>query len=597
MALIDCPQCGNKISDKAEKCPTCGCSMKEQAQKERMKKILGLLKDHWKILSAAALGIVVVLIIISTINSNKKTIVSINDYIVFDSYGYNGYGSAEAYFDSQRFIDENREMIKPRKGYSIETMAKEFIGGHLEETDCLSNGDTLTWTWECNDQGAVENYRCILQHSDLSFTVSDLMELTLFDPFEGLRYEVDGVSPDGYIELTKVQDKIALDYRLNREAGLRNGDTVTVYVSAPGSEDLDDYCAIYYGVKLENTTKSVKIDGLPSYVRRANDISENALKTLMDDSLDAIDDEIDNMSDRITVTSVEPVRLFVYTDPTESRKWENIVLLIYKIGIHGDYDYNEELNDFSYFYGTTFYDVMLDSADNDIYSVGDRERFNSMFEYSFKSRNDTMAFFTGGGETFNGFRSLSDTISTAVDVYETEGGYKKVDEKDLNPEETDNENENKNEKSEKTDFSNLTDATNYLMFSKADIGYQAVDLSGNVWEKVVLCDDDWNCFLLDGKFKKIKGNLCLSETADHPVIFRFCGLNEEEADIDEKNGTRMIFNLNKVMYEQKLGLDGAVIPFEIDVSNYYTLGFGAELDGLRSWHPHMKVYITDVYLE
>ena len=29
MALIDCPECGNRVSDKAEKCPSCGYSIVE----------------------------------------------------------------------------------------------------------------------------------------------------------------------------------------------------------------------------------------------------------------------------------------------------------------------------------------------------------------------------------------------------------------------------------------------------------------------------------------------------------------------------------------------------------------------------------------
>ena len=33
MALINCPECGNEVSDKAEKCPKCAFPIKDSAQK------------------------------------------------------------------------------------------------------------------------------------------------------------------------------------------------------------------------------------------------------------------------------------------------------------------------------------------------------------------------------------------------------------------------------------------------------------------------------------------------------------------------------------------------------------------------------------
>ena len=33
MALIKCPECGKKISDKARKCPDCGCPIKKRTVK------------------------------------------------------------------------------------------------------------------------------------------------------------------------------------------------------------------------------------------------------------------------------------------------------------------------------------------------------------------------------------------------------------------------------------------------------------------------------------------------------------------------------------------------------------------------------------
>jgi len=37
MALIRCPKCGNKVSEKASSCPHCGLSLSENLQKEKLK--------------------------------------------------------------------------------------------------------------------------------------------------------------------------------------------------------------------------------------------------------------------------------------------------------------------------------------------------------------------------------------------------------------------------------------------------------------------------------------------------------------------------------------------------------------------------------
>lgn len=38
MALIDCPECGKRISDKAESCPNCGVPIRRRKDPENSKK-------------------------------------------------------------------------------------------------------------------------------------------------------------------------------------------------------------------------------------------------------------------------------------------------------------------------------------------------------------------------------------------------------------------------------------------------------------------------------------------------------------------------------------------------------------------------------
>ena len=44
MALIDCPRCGNKISDRAKECPKCGMNL--SLQKNHKEQALKALKQN-----------------------------------------------------------------------------------------------------------------------------------------------------------------------------------------------------------------------------------------------------------------------------------------------------------------------------------------------------------------------------------------------------------------------------------------------------------------------------------------------------------------------------------------------------------------------
>ncbi len=541
------------------------------------------------------IGVIVVVLLAVIIGlTSRKTRVPLNEFVSFNLYGYEGYGSLEARFDEKEFMDRYRGVIKPKNGYNIESMFEEIICGSADSPINLSNGDTVSWIWNCNDQYAKKYYNCILQYEDIDYSVSGLSELRYFDPFEGMDYELTGISPRGQIRLTKKQNEVPLEYVFNKSSDIKNGDVVTVKVESPDGSTIDDYCGRNYGVKLKMTEMDISIDSLPFYAQSASKISQEVLDKLIEDSNNAFSDEDKRTSDKIHFVSFEPVRYFIFTRSSDKQKWENIVPILFKVGVHGDYDYNDERNDFDYYYGTVFYNLILYPNNDSEYDIESKDRYNGMFVHDFKDKDSTLSFFSGTGVDFNGYSSLSDAITTIVERFENKEEYTKVDEVDLT---SSNERDADSIEEDEGSVVSGEDATEYLMFQGKRIGYQTVDLAGNVYDKAVLSDDDANCLLLDGKFHKLHGKICLSEQSDTPARIRICILNEENANIDEYYNTRSIFNPDYTIIEETLEPDGTVIPFEIDVTDVYTVGFKSDLVEWRAWRPYMKVLITDLYLE
>ena len=56
MALIKCPECGNKISDQAESCPKCGYELKKSNQEvgKQLNKIKGKWDNKYLLIIVAA---------------------------------------------------------------------------------------------------------------------------------------------------------------------------------------------------------------------------------------------------------------------------------------------------------------------------------------------------------------------------------------------------------------------------------------------------------------------------------------------------------------------------------------------------------------
>ncbi len=266
---------------------------------------------------ALAIVLIIVIAIIAVIAFHKPTI-NMNEYITINASGYNGYGKASYDFDSEKFIEENGKKFKISKKikevtddnplveiglslYGIEVNdendgAKLFfvstgLDGKLSETNRLSNGDTVVFSWfssymtEEEIAEVAKEMHVKIKYSDIVYTVENLQEVPTFDPFDGVEVSFTGMAPNGNVVIANYPDN-GLNYLIEGETnGLNNGDEIIVKIEYPyGVEEyINDYQK-----KPENETKSYIVEGLGKYLTSASQIPDEYLEDMKDQANDVI---------------------------------------------------------------------------------------------------------------------------------------------------------------------------------------------------------------------------------------------------------------------------------------------------------------------
>lgn len=190
MALINCPKCGNQVSDRAKKCPHCGCSISHQLKKashtEVKNGILGdteQLVDRKKnkkiiigiILTSLILCFVIFPFIRKTKNERKEDILeqTYSDILkieknisnVEEGYKENvelfGLKGTVTYSNTlDTWIDyTNTATWQPSTGSDTESVYEDIVSVYGNPID---DGGTF-WSWQ--EQNGL--YRVVLQHRNL----------------------------------------------------------------------------------------------------------------------------------------------------------------------------------------------------------------------------------------------------------------------------------------------------------------------------------------------------------------------------------------------------------------------------------------------
>ena len=185
-----CKKCGKEIPEGLPFCPDCGekisptdSAKPASPEKKAVTDEDAKLKKTIKIVAITLGSIMVIASIIIGILISAKPTVDLNKYTSVEIEGEDGYAKYVVVFDFEKlekdfgrrvdisasdefwFGDFSQALIYQYVDYSVEVTGNNFF---------LTNGDTVTLTWNCDDEGAESAYDINLKHKDIVVKVRGL---------------------------------------------------------------------------------------------------------------------------------------------------------------------------------------------------------------------------------------------------------------------------------------------------------------------------------------------------------------------------------------------------------------------------------------
>lgn len=377
----------------------------------------------------------------------RKTKIDLNEYLEFTSEGYDGHGTVQATFNTDKFVKENKGKIKAKK--NIRTLLKEdrdikqitdkeefrysndrdiallFAriygerGGLQGNTEDVSNGDTVKYDWHIETTDKTEDemielakkaFNVILVADEAEYIVEGLEEIAKFDAFEEVVIGYTGIAPEARAELKEVPYDNGLSYRLENGERVKNGDTVTVVADYYGNEE--NYVNEYNRLP-DSLTKDYVVEGIDEYVMQASEISEEDLEPMIKDCQDVMEKKAADMKDDYSsLDGMDFVSAYLLTKKSENAYGNyNYVVIICKDVFKFKSDKAETETVDNYFVAS--YPKVIKTSDGSIhvdFSGREIPYQTHSFRYEHKSG------FWGGSRIYYiaGFNSFDAAFSEAV---------------------------------------------------------------------------------------------------------------------------------------------------------------------------------------
>ena len=385
-----------------------------------------------------------------------KTKVDLNEYVTINFEGYDTIGTAYYEIDYKHFVRDIEDSLKLTKegeeerrdmkdaaealglGRSEADMLATYLIGGLDKAEGLSNGDEVTFSWDLDIDEIEERFKVELTYEDITEKVKGLEEAEAFDPFDGFTIEFTGTSPNGQASAhNNTSHGVDLNYILDTNSGLSNGDVITVTVDSYYSDDVLEYCVENYGMLPTVLEKEFTVEGLPEYIASASELSDDTWDKIIRQATDTITanstgwDSWSYVNELVDITYVG--NYFLTPKDPQGYGHQNILTAVFKVEVNPGYQYDDVVyynEDGCYFYyGFTWYDLMrlADGTESiNLSSYDQNYKYGSCkFEIDYKGyrgRDETTT------ESFNGYADLdsmfSDLVTSKIENYNYENNVK-----------------------------------------------------------------------------------------------------------------------------------------------------------------------------
>ncbi len=358
-----CPNCGQQLPDDSTFCESCGARIEPETEETQpvpqgqagrattpktggsTEKITNFVKKNGKLLGIAAGGIAVVVAVVVFLVTRPLSI-SLDAYLTVEFSGYDTIGTAAFHFDEESFCADYADKISYEGEEPLgelvsgevacEILVQDCIDGELSEVSELSNGDTVVFTWDCDDATAERDFGVRLDYEDVSIQVIGLEAADVVDPFEDVELVVDGIAPFG--EATLVNHSSApyagdIPFEMDTYENLDNGATVTVSIPQVDSDAMRTYYLQNYGISFSQTEKTYPVEGLTTYLKSLSEIPADAMQEMQARGEDAIRAEAaQDWGENVTLTAASCLGSILLTaKDMDDGSVNNLIYLVYQI--------------------------------------------------------------------------------------------------------------------------------------------------------------------------------------------------------------------------------------------------------------------------
>lgn len=339
----------------------------KQAQKKPLPK---------KALAGVCAAIVAVIVVICIVMKMGSTI-NLNDYLIMETSGYDGYGKVSVSIDwdaiQLKYGDKITYNTQATSGYgsllSLMTpteLLSDCISVKLETTTGLSNGDMIAYTWDV-DEEVFSYIKCNIKYKDGSYKVSGLTELATFDAFADLEVSFSGVAPDGRADINYNGTELSsYDFSVDQTSGLSNGDIITVTIN---DSRIESY-AESLGRVPETLEKEYTVEGLTSYLSEIAQISAEGMASMQQQAEDVYNAYVaKNWDEGALLQSLTCIGSYLLTVKNQESYWgsNNIFYLVYKVQARNTYtDGSDTFDQISDIYWYIAYENLMVDPDGSL---------------------------------------------------------------------------------------------------------------------------------------------------------------------------------------------------------------------------------------
>lgn len=384
--------------------------------------------------------------------------IDLNKYVEIEFDGVNTVGTAKASFNESQFSTDWKDKLKISKegkkllekeyggdldeyleGLDLSEFIVFAIGGALDKSTGLSNGDTVKYSFMVDENEITSILNCELVYEDFEKTVEGLRDPETFDPFEGVTVEFSGTAPYGTATVNPSSSG-SLFFELDKRDNLNNGDTVTVKISS-GGEDINAYCLNVIGKVPTTTEKTFTVEGLPKYVTSLDEIPEDLLNKMKKQAEDVFksnaakwqhDDRSKDAYQYMDMRDLKYVGEYLLVSKSSDiySSHSNVLTLLYKPVVYVDVlNRDERYEDIiTYYWDISFYDILIDQEGK---VVADTSKYGQTHGEFQKETGISSGYSYYDKYTVSGYNTMDDVyrelISKNLENYEHEDNINDID--------------------------------------------------------------------------------------------------------------------------------------------------------------------------